>query len=105
MVNSKWVLRVNANAKGEVEKYKARVVEKGYIRVKVVDCDENFSPIVRFEYIRQMVAMGTLKGMEVHQMDVKIAFMYAPLKEEVSMEQPKGPVQPRDERKVMRLLK
>ena len=105
VVKSKWVLRVKTNAKGEIEKYKARVVAKGYSQVEGVDYDQTFSPTVRFESIRQMVALGASKGMHMHQMDVTTAFLYAPLKEEVYMEQPEGTVLPGSEGKVMRLLK
>ena len=70
-----------------------------------VDYDQTFSPTVRFESIRQMVALGTSKAMLMHQMDVTTAFLYAPLEEEVYMEQPEGTVKEGDEGKVMRLLK
>ena len=105
IVKSKWVLRVKTNAKGGIEKFKARVVAKGYSQVEGVDYDQTFSPTVRFESIRQMVALGTSKNMHMHQMDVTTAFLYAPLEEEVYMEQPEGTVRPGDEKKVMRLLK
>ena len=105
VVKSKWVLRVKTNERGEIEKYKARVVAKGYSQVEGVDYDQTFSPTVRFESIRQMVALGASKGMQMHQMDVTTAFLYAPLDEEVYMEQPEGTVFPGGEGKVMRLLK
>ena len=105
VVKSKWVLRVKTNEKGEIEKYKARVVAKGYSQVEGVDYDQTFSPTVRFESIRQMVALGASKGMQMHQMDVTTAFLYAPLDEEVYMEQPEGTVLSGSEGKVMRLLK
>ena len=65
MVKSKWVLRVKTNEKGEIEKHKARVVAKGYSQVEGVDYDQTFSPTVRFESIRQMVALGASKGMQM----------------------------------------
>ena len=105
VVKSKWVLRVKTNEKGEVEKFKARVVAKGFSQVEGVDFDQTFSPTVRFEGIRQMVALGTSRGMKMHQMDVTTAFLYAPLEEEVYMEQPEGTIKVGDEGKVMRLLK
>ena len=105
VVKSKWVLRVKANERGEVEKYKARVVAKGYSQVEGIDYDQTFSPTVRFESIRQMVALGASRGMSMHQMDVTTAFLYAPLEEEVYMEQPEGTVKEGDQGKVMRLLK
>ena len=85
VVKSKWVFQVKTNEKGEVEKYKARVVAKGYSQVEGVDYDQTFNPTVRFESIRQMVALGASKGSEIHQMDVTTAFFYAPLDEEVYM--------------------
>ena len=63
VVKSKWVLRVKANERGEVEKYKVRVVAKGFSQVEGVDYDQTFSPTVRFESISQMVALGTSRGM------------------------------------------
>lgn len=105
VVKSRWVLRVKTNSEGKVEKYKARVVAKGYSQVEGVDYDQTFSPTVRFESIRQMVALGTSKGMHMHQMDVTTAFLYAPLEEDIYMEQPEGTVEPGNEGKVMRLLK
>ena len=52
-----------------------------------------------------MVAMGTSKNMEMHQVDVTTTFLYAPLEEEVYMQQPEGTMQLGDEGKMMRLLK
>ena len=105
VVKSKWVLRIKTNERGEIEKYKARVVAKGFSQVEGVDYDQTLSPTVRFERIRQLVAMGISKGLHMHQMDVTTAFLYAPLKEEVYMEQPEGTVLEGNEGKLMRLLK
>ena len=58
-----------------------------------INYDQTFSPTVRFESIRQLVAMGASSGMRMHQMDVTTAFMYAPLEEVVYMEQPEGTIE------------
>ena len=52
-----------------------------------------------------MVALGTSRGLLMHQMDVTTAFLYAPLEEEVYMEQPEGTIRKGEEGKVMRLWK
>ena len=62
VVKSKWVLRVKTNKRGEIDKYEARVVAKGYSQVEGVDYDRTFSPTVRFESIRQLVAIGHRRG-------------------------------------------
>ena len=104
-VKSKWVFRVKYNADGTVEKYKGRVVAKGFSQVEGDDYDQTFSPTVRFESIRQLVAMGASKGMHMHQMDVTTTFLYAPLEEEVYMEAPNGTCGPGEEDLVWLLLR
>ena len=66
---------------------------KGFSQVEGIDYDQTFSPTVRFESIRQMVALGASRGVNMHQMDVTTAFLYAPLEEEVFMEQPEGTIE------------
>lgn len=103
-MKSKWVLRVKTNEKGEIEKYKAGVAAKDLSQVEGIDYDQKFSPTVRFKTIRQMVALGKAKGMKMHQMDVTTTFLYAPLEEDIYMEQPEGTVREGDEGKLMRML-
>ena len=81
------------------------MVVEGFSQVEGVDYDQTFSPTVRFESIRQLIALGASKGLQMHQMDVTTTFLYAPLEEEVFMEQPEGTVLPGDEGKVMWLRK
>ena len=81
------------------------MVAKGYSQVEGVDYDQNYSHTLRFESIRQTVALRTSKGMEMRQMDVTTTFLYALIEVEVYMEQTDETVQPRGEGKRMRLLK
>ena len=76
-MKSKWVLRVKTNDKGEIEKYKARVVAKGLSQVEGVDYDQTFSPTVGVESIRQILALGTAKSMKMHQMGVTTSSLCA----------------------------
>ena len=81
------------------------MVAKGFSQVEGMDYDQTLNPTVRFESIRELVAMGASKGMKMHQMYVTTAFLYAPLEEVVYMEQPEGTAGEGNQGKVMRLLK
>ena len=86
MVKSKWVCKKKLNQNGTVDKYKARCVAKGFTQREGVDYGETFSPTVRHESIRMMVAAAAAEGLHAHQMDITTAFLYANLDEEVYME-------------------
>ena len=75
---------------GEVEKYKARPVARGFTQEEGVDFTEIFSPTVRFESIRMMLAEAASKDLHKAQMDVTTSFLYALLEEEVYLEIPEG---------------
>ncbi len=89
-VGSKWVFKVKADADGIFERYKACLVAQGFSQKFGLDYDETFSPVVRFESVRTIIALAAQHGLQLHQMDVKTAFLNGELKEEVYMEQPGG---------------
>ena len=95
------MLRVKRGADGKIEKFKARVVAKGYSQREGIDYNETFSPTVQFESLRALFALAPSQGMEMQQMDVTTAFLYAEIDGEVCIEMPKGMVQ---EGKVLKLL-
>lgn len=82
----KWVLRRTTNPNGSVDKLKARVVEKWFTQRAGLDYDRTFSPTVRSESIRMMVAAAAAESLHTHHMDMTIYFLYASLEEEVYME-------------------
>ena len=75
---------------GEVRKYKARIIARGFTQEEGVDYANTFSPTVRFESIKLMLAEAAAKDMQTAQMDVTTASLYADLDEEVYMEIPEG---------------
>nr|GEV46196.1 hypothetical protein [Tanacetum cinerariifolium] len=77
----------------------------GYAQKEGVDFEESFAPIARLEDIRLFIAYATHKSFTVYQMDVKTAFLYGPLKEEVYVNQPNGFVDPYHPDRVYRLKK
>jgi hypothetical protein len=71
----KWLFKNKFNAKGKVEKYKARLVEKGYSQVEGIDLGEIFSPVAKLTSIRFLLSIVVAFDLEVEQMDVKTTFL------------------------------
>ncbi|GJU62311.1 putative ribonuclease H-like domain-containing protein [Tanacetum coccineum] len=63
---------------------KARLVAQGYTQKEEIDYDEVFAPVARIEAIRLFLAYASFKEFVVYQMDVKIAFLYGKIEEEVA---------------------
>ncbi|GKD97304.1 copia protein, partial [Tanacetum coccineum] len=71
-------------------KNKARLVAQGYTQEEGIEYDEFFAPVVRIEVIRVFLAYASFKDFVVYQMDVKSAFLYGKIEEEVYYCQPPG---------------
>lgn len=102
-IGLKWVFKIKRNADGSISKYKARLVEKGYVQRHGIDYDEVFATVARIETIRVIIALAASKGWEVHHLDVKTAFLNGELREEVYVVQPEGFVVKGQEHKVYKL--
>lgn len=87
----RWIFTVKRNEKGEIVRYKARLVAQGYKQVKGQSYDETFSPVVNFGLIRFFFSLLVMcKGWSHIQCDIKCAYLYAPLSETIYMTQPPG---------------
>jgi hypothetical protein len=104
LVICKWVYITKYASDGSVERHKARLVAKGFSQVEGIDYNETFAPIAKMNSICLVLALVASHKWEVHQMDVKSAFLHGDLKEEIYMEQPPGYVQ-NDSSLVFRLKK
>ena len=76
---------------------------KGFSQIPGIDFEETFSPVARFETVRLLLALSVLEDWEIEALDVKNAFLYGNLEEELYMEQPEGFVVKGQERKVYKL--
>ncbi|KAL8091706.1 hypothetical protein AgCh_034100 [Apium graveolens] len=90
LIGCKWVYKRKIGADGQVETYKARLVEKGFKQRQGIDFDETFSPVALLKSIRILLAIAAYYDYEIWQMDVKTAFLNGEVEEEVYMTQPEG---------------
>eukprot|EP00253_Pinus_taeda_P021612 PITA_21612 len=88
LVRCKWVYRTKYGPDGKVDNHKARLVAKGFSQVEGIDYTETFSPVAKMNSIRLVFSLAASLKWEVHQMDVKSAFLHGDLHEEIYMEQP-----------------
>jgi hypothetical protein len=90
VVGSKWVFRIKRGPDGAILKYKARVVAQGFTQIEGVDYDETFAPVAKLASLHTILALAAELDLEIHQMDVKSAYLNGELKEEIYMKPPPG---------------
>ncbi|GJS36433.1 putative ribonuclease H-like domain-containing protein [Tanacetum coccineum] len=105
VIGTKWVFRNKKDKRGIVVKNKARLVAQGYTQEEGIDYDKFFAPVARIEAIRLFLAYASFKGFVVYQMDVKSAFLYGNIEEEVYFCQPPGFEDPNFPDKVYKVVK
>nr|GEY98141.1 retrovirus-related Pol polyprotein from transposon TNT 1-94 [Tanacetum cinerariifolium] len=89
-IGTKWVFRNKKDERGIVIKNKARLVSQGHTQEEGIYYDELFSPVARIKAIRLFLVYTSFKDFVVYQMDVKCAFLYGKIEEEVYVCQPPG---------------
>ncbi|GKA98491.1 putative ribonuclease H-like domain-containing protein [Tanacetum coccineum] len=104
-IGTKWVYRNKKDERGVVVRNKARLVAQGHRQEEGIDYDEVFAPVARLEAIRIFLAFASFMGFVVYQMDVKSAFLYGKIDEEVYVSQPPGFLDPKHPQKVYKVVK
>nr|GEV96471.1 hypothetical protein [Tanacetum cinerariifolium] len=104
-IRTKWVYRNKKGKRGIVVRNKARLVTQGYTQEEGIDYDKVFAPVARIEAIMLFLACASFIGFIVYQMDVKSAFLYGTIEEEVYVCQPPGFEDPYFHNKVYKVEK
>ena len=87
----RWVFKAKRSAEGEIERFRSRLVLKGFMQREGIDYNELFSPTAKLETIRTVLNIGAKEKLFTYQFDVKTAFLYAELEDqEIFMTQPPG---------------
>ncbi|GKB96270.1 putative ribonuclease H-like domain-containing protein, partial [Tanacetum coccineum] len=105
VIGTKWVFRNKRDERSIVVKNKARLVAQGFRQKEGIDYDEVFAPVARIEAIRLFLAFASYMGFTVYQMDVKSAFLYGTIGEEVYVQKPLDFVDPAHPNKVYKVIK
>lgn len=86
MITSKWVFKIKYAPNNLIDRYKTRLVARGFTQVQGIDYEETFAPISSLESLRILVAFAILYGFEIEQMDVPNTYLQSYLEEETRME-------------------
>ncbi|GJZ93366.1 putative ribonuclease H-like domain-containing protein [Tanacetum coccineum] len=104
-IGTKWVFRNKKDERGIVVRNKERLVAQGYTQEEGIDYEEVFTLVARIEAIRLFLAYASFMGFIVYQIDVKSAFLYGTIEEEVYVCQPPGFKDPQFHDKVYKVEK
>ena len=104
-IGCKWVFKIKRKADGSVDRYKMRLVAKGFSQKPGIDFEETFAPVAKFATIRALLSVAAHYDLEIHQMDVRTAFLNGDLEQDIYMKQPEGFVASGKESLVCKLRK
>lgn len=89
-IGCKWVSRAKYHSNGNLQRYKARLVDKGFTQIEGTDFNETFSTIVKITIVRTLLAIAIARSWEIYQIDVNNACLQGDFLEDVYMKIPNG---------------
>ncbi|GJS59070.1 retrovirus-related pol polyprotein from transposon TNT 1-94 [Tanacetum coccineum] len=91
-ISSKWVFKIKYLPNGTMDRYKARLVIRGFDRKEGVDYKHKFSPVAKAATVRVLIsiAIATAKGWPLHQLDINNTFLHGFVDEKIYMKPPEG---------------
>jgi len=89
-IGSKWVFSIKLRSDGSLDRHKAHLVAMGNKHEYGVDYEETFAPVAKMTTVRTILAIAASQLWQVHQMDVKNAFLHGDLREAIYMKLPSG---------------
>jgi transposase InsO family protein/predicted RNA binding protein YcfA (HicA-like mRNA interferase family) len=89
-IGCRWVFKIKRNADGTIERYKGRIVAKGYAQRQGVDYTDTFAPTARFGALRTVIALAAVEDMELESVDISTAFLNGDIDADVYMQVPEG---------------
>jgi hypothetical protein len=89
-IPTRWLFKIKHKGDGTIERYKACLVAKGFAQHYGIDYDETYSPVFKLTSLRILLSIGATLDLEIHQMDVKTAFLNGEIDTDIYIEQPQG---------------
>lgn len=104
-ISAKWVYKIKRTSEGSIERYKARLVARGFTQRKGIDYEETFAPVSKMTSLRTFLSIAAFEGFSVHQMDVNSAYLNGLIDVDIYMTQPEGYVSEKFPNHVCKLRK
>ena len=89
-IGCRWVFKLKRKADGSVNRYKARLIAKGYSQHPGLEFSEVFVPTAKWAALRAILALSALEDLELYSVDISTAFLNGDMEHDVYMQQPEG---------------
>jgi len=102
-IDSRWIFKVKRDVNGQIARYKARLVARGFTQKEGMDYTQTYAPVARFAVVRLLLAMSVTFGWKTRHIDIKSAYLNGQLAEELYMRLPT--LYKNKEAKIVKLLR